>query len=168
LVRFPSSHKKIEMAVPQGYRLGGVYCGIKRYDDKLDLSLLVSDRPAVAAGVYTTNLVFAAPVKWDRSLTPGVGLRGDQFRQRQRLHWGPATRLSTDGRTGGGDLRRCVRATVLSTASPANFADGVNRKGIRDVAGKLGTDEASRPPRGMLTTDTRHKVATRTIHAGPA
>ena len=51
------------MAVPHGYRLGGVYCGIKRYDDKLDLSLVVSDRPAVAAGVYTTNLVFAAPVK---------------------------------------------------------------------------------------------------------
>ena len=50
--------------VPHGYRFSGVYCGVKRNTSKLDLALVVSDRPAAAAGVYTQNRVFAAPVAW--------------------------------------------------------------------------------------------------------
>ena len=46
----------MSIAVPQGYRLAGVYCGVKRNTSKLDLSLVVSDSPAVAAGVYTQSL----------------------------------------------------------------------------------------------------------------
>ena len=42
---------------------------------KHDLSLVVSDRPAVAAGVYTQNLVFAAPVALDRARTPAADIR---------------------------------------------------------------------------------------------
>src|SRR4051812_41492226 len=61
--------------VPLGFQLSGVYCGLKRNPTRLDLSLVVSDRPAVAAGVYTQNLVFAAPVALDRSRTPGSGFR---------------------------------------------------------------------------------------------
>src|SRR5580692_10254843 len=63
------------IGVPQGYRLGSAYCGIKRNKSRPDLVLVVSDRPTVAAGVYTQNLVHAAPVALDRSRTPG-----DQFR----------------------------------------------------------------------------------------
>ena len=48
---------------------------MKRSDAKLDLSLVVSDRPAVAAGVYTKNLVCAAPVKIDRERTPSDSIR---------------------------------------------------------------------------------------------
>ena len=65
----------MSLAVPQGFRLAGVYCGIKRNTSKLDLSLIVSDRPAVAAGVYTQNLVFAAPVALDRARTPSEQIR---------------------------------------------------------------------------------------------
>ena len=56
--RFPPSRNldSMSIAVPQGFRLAGVYCGVKRNTSKLDLSLIVSDRPAVAAGVYTQNL----------------------------------------------------------------------------------------------------------------
>src|SRR5438128_8018132 len=61
--------------VPLGFRLSGVYCGLKRNSTRQDLSLVVSDLPAVAAGVYTQNLVFAAPVALDRSRTPGAGFR---------------------------------------------------------------------------------------------
>ncbi len=43
--------------LPRGFRAAGVYSGVKRSDTKLDLSLVVTDRPAVAAGVYTKNLV---------------------------------------------------------------------------------------------------------------
>lgn len=41
-------------------RAAGVFCGIKRA--KLDLAVIVSDRPATVAGVTTVNRVKAAPV----------------------------------------------------------------------------------------------------------
>src|SRR4029077_10818101 len=61
--------------VPQGYRAAGVYAGIKRNPSRNDVALVVSDRPAAAAAVYTKNLVFAAPVALDRARTPGEGFR---------------------------------------------------------------------------------------------
>ena len=65
----------MSLRLPQGFRAAGVYSGVKRSDAKLDLSLVVSDRPAVAAGVYTKNLVCAAPVKLDRERTPSESIR---------------------------------------------------------------------------------------------
>ena len=44
----------------EGFRAGAVGCGIK--DNALDLALIVSDEPASAAGVFTTNRAVAAPV----------------------------------------------------------------------------------------------------------
>jgi glutamate N-acetyltransferase/amino-acid N-acetyltransferase len=44
----------------KGYRAAGVFCGIKR--QKKDLALVVSDAPATAGAVFTTNRVQAAPV----------------------------------------------------------------------------------------------------------
>src|SRR3972149_5870072 len=63
------------MHLPRGYRAAGVYSGVKRKSDRVDLSLVVSDRPAVAVGVYTQNLVCAAPVKLDRQRTPSDSIR---------------------------------------------------------------------------------------------
>ena len=65
----------MSLAVPKGFRFAGVYAGIKRDTSRQDVSLVVSDRPAAAAGVYTKNLVFAAPVEFDRARTPGEGFR---------------------------------------------------------------------------------------------
>jgi glutamate N-acetyltransferase/amino-acid N-acetyltransferase len=48
-------------AVP-GFKAAGIACGIKK-SGKPDLSLIVSDVPAVAAGVFTTNQVKGNPVK---------------------------------------------------------------------------------------------------------
>ena len=61
--------------LPLGYRVAGVHCGIKRNPNNNDLTLIVSDFPATAAGVYTQNLVFGAPVGWDRKLTPASDIR---------------------------------------------------------------------------------------------
>jgi glutamate N-acetyltransferase/amino-acid N-acetyltransferase len=44
-----------------GFSVAGVHAGLKR-DEALDFALIVSDRPCEAAGVFTTNLVKAAPV----------------------------------------------------------------------------------------------------------
>jgi glutamate N-acetyltransferase/amino-acid N-acetyltransferase len=49
-------------ASPAGFRAAGLHCGIKR--EKPDLALLVSEVPAAVAGVFTTNKVKAAPVRY--------------------------------------------------------------------------------------------------------
>ena len=49
------------MTTPRGYRAAGVAAGIKA-NKGLDLALIVSDTPAQAAAVFTTNLAVAAPV----------------------------------------------------------------------------------------------------------
>lgn len=59
----PSTVEAISGGVtaPAGFRAAGVSAGIKA-NRKLDLALLVSDRPAVAAAVFTTSRAQAAPV----------------------------------------------------------------------------------------------------------
>ena len=49
------------ITAPAGFRASGLHCGIKA-SGKPDLSLIVSDTPATAAGVFTVNLAKAAPV----------------------------------------------------------------------------------------------------------
>ncbi len=46
----------------QGYTANGIHCGIRKSQTKRDLSLVVSQVPASAAAVYTTNLVKGAPL----------------------------------------------------------------------------------------------------------
>ncbi|MCM3115773.1 bifunctional ornithine acetyltransferase/N-acetylglutamate synthase [Neobacillus sp. MER 74] len=48
------------VTLPKGYKAGGMHCGIKR--KRLDLGYIVSEVPATAAGVYTTNIFQAAPL----------------------------------------------------------------------------------------------------------
>ncbi|GAA5978036.1 hypothetical protein JCM11641_006606 [Rhodosporidiobolus odoratus] len=47
---------------PHGYLATGLHCGIKKSRDKLDLGVILSDRPASAAGTFTRNAFVAAPV----------------------------------------------------------------------------------------------------------
>ena len=49
------------VTAPSGFRAAGLHCGIKA-SGKPDLSLIVSDRPAAAAGLFTINLAKAAPL----------------------------------------------------------------------------------------------------------
>ena len=46
----------------KGFKAAGVHCGIRKNQSKRDLGLIVSDCPARAAAVYTTNLVKGAPL----------------------------------------------------------------------------------------------------------
>lgn len=59
------------VVAPVGFQTSGVFCDIKRLGTgkgsdrgpKRDLAIIVSDQPAVAAGLFTTNQVCAAPVR---------------------------------------------------------------------------------------------------------
>lgn len=55
------------VCAPAGFRAAGVAAGIKK-NGKLDLALVVSERPCAWAGTFTTNAVKAAPVLFNLAL----------------------------------------------------------------------------------------------------
>lgn len=56
----------------KGYEAAGVEAGIK-YQNRKDMALVYSQRPCTAAGVFTNNVVKAAPVVWDKELITRYG-----------------------------------------------------------------------------------------------
>src|SRR5262245_51334986 len=49
------------IGAPAGFQAGAAAAGLKE-SGNLDVALIVADRPATVAGVFTTNQVVAAPV----------------------------------------------------------------------------------------------------------
>ena len=46
----------------QGFVAGGIHCGVRKNKSKPDLAMIYSEKPCVAAAVYTQNLVKGAPI----------------------------------------------------------------------------------------------------------
>ena len=147
-----------------GFKVAGVHAGLKA-DGALDMALIYSETPCVAAGVFTTNLVKAAPVLVDQETLAKnnthiravivntkcanacTGQQGiDNARQMQR--W-------TAERLGIGE----DEVLVMSTGVIGTQLDMTKiRHGINLAADALGNDwEAA--ARGIMTTDTRPKLA---------
>lgn len=162
--------KRMAIRLPQGYRAAGVYSGVKSNPSSLDLTLVVSDRPAVAAGVYTKNLVCAAPVKLDRERTPSPSIRVVV------VNSGNANACT--GSQGDSDARQMAvwaaeavgaepeQALVMSTGIIGSLLPMEKiRAGIRAAAGQLGDDEQSleNAARGIMTTDTVPKIRGREV-----
>ncbi len=55
------------VTAPKGFLASGLNAGIKNQTKK-DMAMIFSSTPCAAAGVFTTNLVKAAPVKWDKEI----------------------------------------------------------------------------------------------------
>jgi glutamate N-acetyltransferase / amino-acid N-acetyltransferase len=157
--------------LPRGYRFVGVHSGIRPDPERLDLALVVSDRPASAAGVFTQNRVAAAPVKLCRERVPTAEARAIVICS------GNANACT--GQRGLDDARRMATVAAESLACRAEqvlvCSTGVIGRplpmpeleaGIRAATPKLGADSKSfeRAARAILTTDTRIKVSTRTVN----
>ncbi len=156
--------------LPKGFHAAGVYSGVKTMPNTLDLSLLLSDRPAVAAGVYTQNIVCGAPVKFSRDLTPADSIRavvinsgvanactGDQgYRDTESMAAKVTEVCKLDEK----------QVLVMSTGIIGEMLpmEKINA-GIEAAASQLGDSEESliAAARGMMTTDTRHKICYREI-----
>jgi glutamate N-acetyltransferase / amino-acid N-acetyltransferase len=168
----------MSIKLPQGFSAAGVHAGIKRNPTRQDVALVVSNRPAAAAGVYTKNLVCAAPVAFDKQLTPGDGFRAVV------INSGNANACTGDrGLNDAAEMARLAanacgagpqQALVLSTGIIGEFMPMEKIAGGIEVCTKeLASDEAGfiAAARGMMTTDTVHKlhslsvtVAGRAIH----
>ncbi|HTE71109.1 MAG TPA: bifunctional ornithine acetyltransferase/N-acetylglutamate synthase, partial [Actinomycetes bacterium] len=57
--------RRLGVTAAAGFGAAGVHCGLKPPATP-DLALVVGDPGTVAAGVFTTNQVVAAPVVWSR------------------------------------------------------------------------------------------------------
>ena len=95
---------------PRGFRAAGVRCGIKKSGRK-DLSMIVSSRPAAAAGAFTTNLVKAAPVVLTEGLVDaGRGIRAVV------VNSGNANAMT--GERGMADARRMAHSAAVAMRIP--------------------------------------------------
>lgn len=158
------------LPIPEGFLLAGVHCRLKRDPQKPDLTLIMSEGPATAAGCYTENLIRAAPVVLDGGRTPNGSTRAVV------VNSGNANACT--GERGMADARKMAEQTAMVCAAEPEQAlvmsTGVIgeylpmdkiEQGITSAAVKLGRSAASldSAARGMLTTDARPKVAGRTI-----
>ena len=163
-------HTMTKLFLPQGYRFAGVHCGLKSDPNLLDLTLVVSDMPATVAGVYTQNLVCGAAVQVDRTRTPGTGFKamvansrvandctGDQgYRDALEM-----TALAAHYAGAKPDKALVMSTGVIGVLMPMEKI----RAGIADAAGQLAHNEESftRAARGIMTTDTVEKIASRQL-----
>lgn len=61
--------KKIDggITAAKGFYASSTKAGIK-YADRTDMAMVYSEKPCVSAGVFTSNIVKAAPVLWDKKI----------------------------------------------------------------------------------------------------
>jgi glutamate N-acetyltransferase/amino-acid N-acetyltransferase len=155
----------LHLLSPKGFRAGAVYAGIKSKQTP-DVGLLVCDRVATAAAVFTTNKVFAAPVKVGREHIANGKLRGVV------VNAGNANACT--GRQGEKDARTMCALAAKQIGCEADeilpSSTGIighllpMEKVTAGIAGAMeylgGSEEhAIRFADGICTTDTRHKMA---------
>ena len=99
----------VGICYPKGFTAGIASCGMKR-SGKADLALLLSDRPASAAGVFTTNRVVAAPVTVSRAqIHDGIA---------QAIVTNSGSANACTGKPGMADAWSMVHATAETLALP--------------------------------------------------
>lgn len=156
--------------LPKAYRFAAVHCGLKSDSNLFDLSLLVSDQPATAAGVFTPNLVCGAPVHVDRNRLPGEGFRAVVGNSRcanactgqQGILDAEEMAALASQTVGGEPDKGLVMSTgVIGTMMPMDKV----RKGIADAASKLAATETAfvDAAKGIMTTDTVEKYVSKTL-----
>ena len=56
------------VVMPKGFKTGATYCGLKTNKDSLDIGIIFSEFPSIAAAVFTNNQVSAAPIKFCKEI----------------------------------------------------------------------------------------------------
>ena len=144
-----------------GFKANGVHCGIRKNHSKKDLALIVSDVPASAASVYTTNLVKGAP------LTVTKNNIADGIAQAVICNSGNANTCNANGIEIAEAMCELVakatgvKATDVVVASTGVIGQPLNLEPIANgmdalVAG-LSTEGGEAAAVGIMTTDTVKK-----------
>ena len=147
-----------------GFKAACCAAGIK-YKDRVDMAMLYSEKPCAVAGVFTSNLVKAAPVVWDRQIVQNV-----KRAQAVVVNAGIA-----NAATGAAGMAMCeetadcaakalnIPADTVLLGSTGVIGPGLPMDriayGVNTMAGQLsGTREAgTAASRAIMTTDTVNK-----------
>lgn len=171
LAKIPSSG-----TYPLGFRIGAAHCGIKK-NGVTDLAALVSDKPASAAGVFTSNVFKAAPVVVDQEVlrtTKGEGIRSIVVNS-GCANAVTGTKGVEDAKTIIATADKVLGQAKSSTPSSLSMSTGVIGQllplskitdGIPKLYNQLGSSHESwlACARGIMTTDTFPKLVSREFH----
>ena len=150
----------------KGFLAADTAAGIK-YQDRTDMAMLYSRTPCRAAGPFTTNVVKAAPVLWDKKV-----VQESAFVQAVVVNAGIANACT--GQEGLGYCRETAQAAAEALGIPEEAvlvaSTGVIgmqlpmdriRDGVKAMAPKLaeGAEAGNRAARAIMTTDTHEKEA---------
>ena len=152
------------IAAPAGYRAAGAACGLKPAG--LDIALVVSDRLASAAGIFTTNLAVAAPVVVTKAQLAGSEGRARVIAVNSKCAnacTGPGGAADAETMvTAAAEAVRCDRAHVLiaSTGVIGMKLDTAKvSAGLADAARMLSRDGHRAAAEAIMTTDVSPKEA---------
>ncbi len=147
-----------------GFRVAGVHAGLKK-NGALDMALIVSDAPCIAAGVFTTNYMKAAPVLYDMEVL---------HNNKDHVFAVAINTRCANACTGDHGLANAHEMARLTAAKIGHAPDEVLvmstgvigtqlpmdkiAQGIDLAAASLGKDWPAAAA-GIMTTDTRPKMA---------
>ena len=153
-----------------GFRVGAAGCDIRNKGlDRLDLTLVVADRPCAAAGVFTTNDVKAAPVRFSQAV---LAASADRVRG---IVGNSGNANACTAAQGDADAAAMAKLAAEAVGAPADafLVCSTGRigellpmakvaAGVRASAARLSRDAAEgvRSANAILTSDTRPKSCT--------
>lgn len=155
--------------LPRGFRAGTAAAGFKA-PGRMDVGLIVSDRPAAMAALFTTNAFKAAPVQVSQKILAKYGTARAVL-----ANSGQANACTgSEGLANCRETQRLVAEAVglepheivpLSTGViGAQLKMDLWRAAIPELARSLGSDDAEAFTRAFMTTDAFPKFVTRQVH----
>ena len=164
--------KKISGGVcaAKGFKAGGIHCGIRKNRKKSDLALIVSEKKASAAAVYTLNLVKGAP------LTVTKANLADGYAQAVIVNSGNANTCNSNGiEIAEGMCALVEKHTGICASDVVVASTGVigQKLDLAPIAGgmdaltaALKSDGSCDAAEAIMTTDTKVKEIAFSFTAG--
>ncbi len=167
--------QKIEGGVTaaKGFEAAAAAAGIK-YQDRTDMALIYSEKPCKVAGTFTTNVVKAAPVKWDKNVV-------DSGMKSQAVIVNSGIANACTGEEGMSYCKETAKeaAKVLGVDARSVLVGSTGvigmqlpmdrvKEGIRKLAEakKPDLESGTQAAQAIMTTDTKKKEVAVTIEIG--
>jgi glutamate N-acetyltransferase/amino-acid N-acetyltransferase len=159
----------LSVTAARGFLAGTASCGLKKSGD--DLAIIFSEYPAVAAAVFTCNLVKAAPVLVSREHL--------KYRSHRVIIANSGGANACTGDEGLADARRVAqiaaeffncdeREVLVASTGVIGVRLEMDKieTGIRTATAELSRQAGPRVAEAIMTTDTRPKRAARSFQLG--
>lgn len=157
----------------KGFEAAGVEAGVK-YQNRKDMAIIYSQVPCVTAGTFTTNVVKAAPVLWDKEVT-----EHSAYAQAVIVNSGIANACTgkqgyeycrAEAEKAAGLLQIPKEAVLVASTGVIGMQLAMDKieKGIELLAEakSVGEEAGTMAAEAIMTTDTVSKQAAVTFEAG--